>query len=590
MDLLARLGPDADSADLDGLAPGETVFATLPDKRLLALPSARLRPLLGALFELFQVDGIEVDGSTRLSPAQVAELAEFEAATAAVGLRWWDQGRRLALGRKLRDFSGIAAVEPPTGLRGTLRPYQGEGVNWLQFLREFDFGGILADDMGLGKTVQALAHLLVDKENGRAERPSLVVTPTSLMVNWRREAERFAPDLKVLTLHGTERKKHFSEIGQYDLVLTTYALLSKDKETLLAREFYFVILDEAQFIKNPATNVNKIACQLRARHRLCLTGTPLENHLGELWSLFNFLQPGLLGDSREFRKTFRRPIEKLGDKRRAAYLARRVKPFLLRRTKAEVEPDLPEKTEIVENIALDGGQRDLYESIRLAMHERVRREIANKGLARSHIVILDALLKLRQVCCDPRLLKLAAARKITQSAKLARLMEMMPPMIGEGRRILLFSQFTSMLALIETEIESRDIEYVKLSGKTRDRAAVVDRFQSGTVPIFLISLRAGGSGLNLTAADTVIHYDPWWNPAVEDQATDRAHRIGQDKAIFVYKLRTVGTVEEKILDLQATKRELAEGVFAGSGSAGPLGEEDLSSLFAPLELPGPAGR
>ncbi|MGI9503507.1 MAG: DEAD/DEAH box helicase [Geminicoccaceae bacterium] len=407
-------------------------------------------------------------------------------------------------------------MAPPPGFKGQLRLYQKEGLSWLQLLREVGLGGILADDMGLGKTVQTLAHVLVEKQSGRATRPSLVIAPTSLMANWRLEARRFAPDLKVLTLYGSERKLRFGEVDTSDLVLTTYALLRYDKEILLAQDYHLVILDEAQNIKNPKAATTRLVHRLKARHRLCLSGTPLENHLGELWSLCHFLNPGLLGDGRTFRRVFRTPIEKHDDAHRGRLLARRIRPYLLRRTKAEVEQDLPEKTEIVENIELSGAQRDLYESIRLAMHERVRRELAAKGVARSHIVILDALLKLRQVCCDPRLLKLDAAKTVDGSAKLARLLDMLPAMIEEGRRILLFSQFTGMLSLIEAELKAQKIDFLKLTGRTKDRGALVERFQAGETPLFLISLKAGGSGLNLTAADTVIHYDPWWNPAIED--------------------------------------------------------------------------
>jgi SNF2 family DNA or RNA helicase len=310
----------------------------------------------------------------------------------------------------------------------------------------------------------------------------------------------------------------------------------------------------------------------------------MENNLEELWSLFHFLSPGLLGDQRQFKRVFRTPIEKQGDEDRRRLLARRVRPFLLRRTKAEVAAELPEKTEIVETVDLDDPQRDLYESIRVAMDAKVRAEIASKGLARSHIMILDALLKLRQACCDPRLLKVEGASKVKSSAKLERLMDMLPELVAEGRRVLLFSQFTSMLSLIEESLRRTGIDYVKLTGQTRDRKTPVDRFQSGEVPVFLISLKAGGTGLNLTAADTVILYDPWWNPAVERQAMDRAHRIGQDKAVFVFKLVTAGTVEEAILTLQARKQALADGLFDPEAETGAmLTSEDIDLLFQPIE-------
>jgi len=584
LDFLESMRVGVGLGDLEELTAGEVTFVPLDDGRFLPLDSERLRPLLAALFELFELGTISEDGELRLNPTQAADLADLAAATAAINLRWLGGERLLELGGRLRNVGKVKPVAPPPGFKGQLRLYQKEGLSWLQFLSEVGLGGILADDMGLGKTVQTLAHILVEKQSGRADRPSLVIAPTSLMANWRLEARRFAPDLKVLTLHGGERKPLFEKIDDHDLVLTTYALLRYDKETLLARNYHLVILDEAQNIKNPKATTTQLVHQLKARHRLCLSGTPMENHLGELWSLCHFLNPGLLGDSQTYRRVFRTPIEKHDDVDRSRLLARRVRPFLLRRTKTEVEQDLPEKTEIVENIELDGNQRDLYESIRLAMHERVRREIAAKGAARSHIIILDALLKLRQVCCDPRLLKLDAAKNVDSSAKLTRLMDMLPAMIEEGRRILLFSQFTSMLALIETELKRSKVDYLKLTGRTKNRGALVDQFQKGTTPLFLISLKAGGSGLNLIAADTVIHYDPWWNPAVEDQATDRAHRIGQEKPVFVYRLRTLGTVEEKIQELQAKKRGLVDGLFdAGYKSITNLDADDITALFAPIE-------
>lgn len=436
--------------------------------------------------------------------------------------------------------------------------------------------------MGLGKTVQTLAHILREKQAGRLDRPALVVAPTSLLFNWRREAQQFAPRLSVLTLHGPERKALFDRIPGHDLVLTTYALLSRDQDVLTAHAWHLLILDEAQHIKNPRAKAGQVARRIEADHRLCLTGTPLENHLGELWSLFDFLMPGLLGDERGFRRLFRTPIEKQGLESRRDLLARRTAPFLLRRTKEQVAVELPPKTEIVRSVDLAGPQRDLYEGIRVAMYDKVRRAIDRKGAKRAHIEILDALLKLRQVCCDPRLLKLDAARRVKGSAKLELLTGLLPELVEEGRRILLFSQFTTMLGLIETEVSRLGIDYVKLTGRTRDRGTPVERFQAGEVPLFLISLKAGGTGLNLTAADTVIHYDPWWNPAVERQATDRAHRIGQDKPLFVYKLIAAGTVEEAIQRMQAEKQALADGLLGESAGAGLPPAEEIAALFAPV--------
>jgi len=554
------------------------ILVPLADGRKLQFPVARAQAMLGVLLELMDPAALSRGGKLRLNKLRAAELA------GDTEWRWLGNSELAEMSRRLRNFDGIRPVEPPADLRATLRPYQREGLNWLQFLREYDLAGVLADDMGLGKTVQALAHLLAEKNSGRMKKPSLVIAPTSLMTNWRQETERFAPALRVLVLHGLDRKQHFERIADHDLIVTSYPLLPRDAAVLREQEFHYVILDEAQFIKNPKTTYAQIACQLKARHRLCLTGTPMENHLGELWSLFHFLLPGFLGDEIRFNSIFRRPIEKGRSDERRKLLARRVAPFLLRRKKEQVVTELPPKTEIVQNVELTGAQRDLYESVRLAMHERVRAEVDAKGLSRAHIIILDALLKLRQICCHPQLLSLASAQKVKESAKLELLMDLLPEMLDEGRRILLFSQFTSMLALIEAELASKKIPYVLLTGQTRDRATPVAQFQKGEVPLFLISLKAGGTGLNLTAADTVIHYDPWWNPAVENQATDRAHRIGQDKKVFVYKLMTVGTVEEKIAALQARKRELVEGLLDEERRENlKLTPEDLDLLFSPLQ-------
>jgi len=405
------------------------------------------------------------------------------------------------------------------------------------------------------------------------------------MFNWRMEAERFTPTLKVLVLHGPERKHAFENMLNYDLILTTYPLIVRDKEILLKHEFHFLILDEAQFIKNSKSLATQIVQQLKAKYRLCLTGTPLENHLGELWSLFHFMMPGLLGNEKKFNRLFRIPIEKQGDQERRSHLNRRIAPFLLRRTKDKVLKELPAKVEIIRHVELDGTQRDLYETIRVTMQKKVRQEIAKMGLARSHIILLDALLKLRQTCCDPRLLKIKIAEKSkSSSAKFELLMTMLVELLDEGRQILLFSQFTEMLGLIEEALHEKKIAFVKLTGQTKDRETPVQQFQNGKVSLFLISLKAGGTGLNLTAADIVIHYDPWWNPAVESQATDRAHRIGQDKTVFVYKLVAKGTVEEKILEMQVRKRALMEGLFSENANGKlKLTEKELQGLFEPLE-------
>jgi SNF2 family DNA or RNA helicase len=574
----------ADGNTLDNLT-AKPVLAQLPDGRFIALPVERVRNILNVLVELYDSESL-VDGNfLRLSKLHAARLLELEAAMGAAQLRWFGGEKLRQLAKKITQFSGIKSVQIPKQFQGQLRPYQQEGLNWLQFLREYEFGGILADDMGLGKTIQALSHLTVEKKSGRMKDPTLVIAPTSLMFNWYAEAERFSPSLKVLVLHGPDRKQYFKDISAYDLVFTTYPLLKHDKKILLKQAFHFLILDEAQHIKNSKSLSTQIVQQIQAKHRLCLTGTPLENHLGELWSLFHFMMPGLLGDEKVFNRLFRTPIEKHADQERREHLIRRISPFLLRRTKNNVVKELPEKVNMLRYVEIDGAQRDLYETIRLTMQKKVREEIAKLGLARSHIIILDALLKLRQVCCDPRLLKTNTAKKNkAKSAKLELLMTLLQELIEEGRRILLFSQFTEMLKIIEDELNKRKLAYVKLTGQTKDRKTPVDKFQNGEVSLFLISLKAGGTGLNLTAADTVIHYDPWWNPAVEDQATDRAHRIGQDKTVFVYKFVTKGTVEEKILEMQQNKRTLMEGLFSGNATAKlKLTEKDLHGFFEPLE-------
>jgi superfamily II DNA or RNA helicase len=559
---------------------GDQMLAQLPDGVRVALPWARVKPILSTLGELYFNDKIKA--KVRLSTLDAARLEELARHNAFT----WTGGERLReTGRKLSQFGKVQRVEPPQGLQATLRDYQLDGLAWMQFLREYDLGGILADDMGLGKTVQTIAHILIEKEAGRLTNPALVIAPTSLMTNWMEESARFAPSLKVLLLQGKERMELFDQIDNYDIVLTTYALLPRDEEKLREHEYHLVILDESHYIKNTRSKAAQTAGSLNARHRLCLSGTPLENHLGELWSQFHFLLPGLLGDEKAFNTQFRHPIERQDDPVRRTLLNRRIKPFLLRRTKENVAKELPEKTEMVRRVELSGPQRDLYETVRLAMDKKVREEIDRKGVARSQIVILEALLKLRQVCCDPRLVKSMAGKKNTAaiSAKLVDLMQMLEDLLQEGRKILVFSQFTSMLALIEEELEARNIRYALLTGETRDRSAQVAAFQQGAVPIFLISLKAGGVGLNLTAADTVIHYDPWWNPAAENQATDRAWRIGQDKPVFVYKLIAKGTLEEKIQLLQQKKSELANSILAeGESHKLALTQEDLQAIFAPL--------
>ncbi|MEO7208180.1 MAG: DEAD/DEAH box helicase [Steroidobacteraceae bacterium] len=562
---------------LEGIDDAESIEMQTDRGERLRLRADRLKPVVRVLVDLFDSPKLE---PLRIRASDLGRIAALENTA-----RWRFHGdvciRELAL--RLRDSAGVVPVPVPRGLRTVLRDYQREGLNWLQYLREQNLAGVLADDMGLGKTVQALAHLLVEQESGRLVYPALIVVPTTLVHNWLEEAGRFAPSLRVLNLHGSQRKDQFALIREHDLVLTTYALLWRDQEVFAKHDFHLLLLDEAQYVKNANTKAAQALRDLRARHRLCLTGTPLENHLGELWSQFDFLLPGFLGTQKDFTKRFRTPIEKGGDTVRRDLLARRIRPFMLRRTKNEVAKELPPKTLITRMVDLEGAQRDLYETVRVAVQEKVRAAVQAQGLARSHLIVLDALLKLRQVCCDPRLVKLERAAGVTQSAKLDLLLEMMAELIEEGRRILIFSQFTGMLSLIEAALKKTGIEYATLTGDTKDRVTPVKRFSKGEVPVFLISLKAGGVGLNLTAADTVIHYDPWWNPAAENQATDRAHRLGQDKPVFVYKLIAAGSIEEKIVALQEKKAALAEAILSADGAqAVKFSSDDLEGLLAPM--------
>jgi len=551
----------------------------LDDGSVLVLPADRVERLLSVLEAM--LDGARrVDDRIEVPIGEADTLLDIDDLIA----RRPDETAQIdAFLDRIREAGTLPAVEIPPTFRAELRDYQREGLAWLQSLRAGGVAGILADDMGLGKTAQTLAHVAVEHAAGRLTAPCLVVVPTSLVPNWVDEARRFTPHLRTLVLHGLDRHERRSEVDSAHIVVTTYGVIARDLDLMKGLTWHLLVLDEAQAIKNPDSKATRAVCQLQARHRLCLSGTPVENNLGELWSQFAFLMPGLLGDRKTFQKRFRTPIEKRGDTTRANLLLRRTKPFLLRRTKADVAKELPPKTEVVRRIDLDPGQRDLYETIRLSVHEKVRAAIAASGLSRNAITVIDALLKLRQVCCDPRLVKVASGGK-ARSAKLDSLVEMVREMVPEGRRILVFSQFTSMLDLIKVELETVGIPYVELTGRTLDRAEPVARFQRGEVPVFLISLKAGGRGLNLTAADTVIHYDPWWNPAAEDQATDRAYRIGQDKPVFVYKLIAANTVEERILDLQRRKGSLSAATIEGTGGlVGALDGGEIDYLFEKAE-------
>ena len=570
-----------DRVELDLTPDDKEVNLPLAKNKWLRIEFGRIKPLLRLLLS-FGLDKNSSNDYLQIREYQLLLMREAELAIQATKARWQATENFQVKFEKLRTQS-LPNIDVPQGLTTNLRDYQQMGLSWLQFLKNHGFSGILADDMGLGKTVQALANFQVEKELGNLQAASLIVAPTSLVGNWYAEASRFTPELRVLVFHGFDR--HNVDFADYDIVISTYGLMQRDKTRFLGYEFHYLILDEAQFIKNSRAKTTKVIQQLQAKHRLCLTGTPLENNLGELWSLFNFLMPGLLGDSKQFRQFFRAPIEKENDLERKKLLSGRISPFILRRTKSEVLKELPNKTEMTRLVELSGPQRDLYEAIRLTMEDKVRLAIKAQGLGRSQILILDALLKLRQVCCDPKLVPLEDA-KIAHghSAKLDALMDLLDNLIDEGRSVLVFSQFTSMLKIIEGVLREREYSYLKLTGETQNRQQLVDRFQAGESQIFLISLKAGGTGLNLTRADTVILYDPWWNPAVQEQAAGRSHRIGQKNPVFIYKLIAKGSVEEVIMDIQDKKRDLYNTVLSGQNTPNfALSPEDISKFFAPQE-------
>jgi superfamily II DNA or RNA helicase len=475
------------------------------------------------------------------------------------------------LRQRVAEASPEPCQEPPT-LRTELRPYQRAGLGWIEFLRTTGLGGCLADDMGLGKTVQTLAVLERLRASGN-KGPSLVVAPRSLLFNWTAEAKRFAPQLRVLEHHGTERGKNI--FTEADLVLTTYATMRLDIARLAETEFEYVILDESQAIKNSTSQVAKASRLLRGRHRLALSGTPIENHLGELWSLFEFLNPGLLGSSRSFSRAF--AAKNTPPERRDA-LARALRPLLLRRTKEQVAPELPERIEQTLYCELEGKQKKQYDELRDHYRAALLGRIKKGGIEKSRMQILEALLRLRQAACDPRLL---GGEVDGSSAKVELLMDELRDVLASGHRALIFSQFTSFLSIVRATLDQEKIPYLYLDGKTHDRQSLVENFQQADgPPLFLISLKAGGLGLNLTNADYIFLLDPWWNPAVEAQAIDRAHRIGRQKPVVAYRLIARDTVEEKILELQAKKRELAESIISEDNSVlRKLEVEDLEMLL-----------
>ncbi|MFM1801075.1 MAG: hypothetical protein RJA81_427 [Planctomycetota bacterium] len=551
---------------------GDTTI-TLPDGTVGVLPEDWLRKY-GFLTGLGEADGSVL----KFSKNQAALLDSMLASQPEIT---FDDGFSTAR-KSLQSFQGITPLDPPDMFHGELRPYQKEGLGWLDYLEEFEFGGVLADDMGLGKTVQVLAQLARWRESGKRKGPSLIIVPRSLVFNWVQEAKRFAPDLRVLEYSGPNRQALQAKFRRYDLIVTTYGTLRSDIVELAKMEFDYVILDEAQAIKNADSLAAKAARLLKGRHRLAMSGTPIENHLGELWSLFEFINPGMLGTAAVFKRmalaaTGSDPIARDA-------LGRSLRPFILRRTKKQVVKDLPEKSEQFLHCDLEPEQRAYYDQLREHYrHALLRNEAASLSggkISTNKIEVLEALLRLRQAACHPGLID--PDKRVESSAKLDILLPHMEEVIEEGHKVLIFSQFTSFLSIVGDRLDQMKIKYEYLDGRTRDREARVQNFQSDpSIPVFLISLKAGGLGLNLTSADYVYLLDPWWNPAVEAQAIDRSHRIGQTQHVFAYRLIARDTVEQKIVDLQAQKRDLADAILGGDNRViQSLTREDLEYLLS----------
>ncbi len=553
------------------LAEGKR-YVRLEDGSFATLDADTVRAMLDREIELITASG--KSGKLPLSHAgRIQELLGHASSTNV-------SAAARELFQKLSNIGSIEATKKPRNLKATLRPYQEDGLSWLKFIHDIGSGGVLADDMGLGKTVQTIALLLAIKHEEKHIK-TLIVAPTSVVTNWERELERFSPSLRVSLWHGADRKDQIEAVQEAEVVITSYALLRRDEEFLSKLDLTYAILDEAQHIKNPMSATAAAAKRLKARRRLALTGTPIENRLSEIWSIFDFVSPGLLGSLDKFESRLARPIE-AGDYKTAQRLRAIIHPFILRRTKQEVAKDLPEKIETDQICDLSGDQRAMYMQVAREVRAQVLGEVERQGLAKSQIHILAGITRLRQAACDPRLLGLPREFTDEDSGKLVALRELISEAVEGGHKVLVFSQFVMMLKIIEKALKEDGVPYEYLDGSTKDRQERVERFQNDpTVPVFLISLKAGGTGLNLTAADTVIHFDPWWNPAVEQQATDRAHRIGQTKVVTAYRLVAAGTIEEKILQLKAKKRDLVASVLSeDQGGAKKLTKSDLEELFA----------
>lgn len=565
--------------DLDRLATANSRFVKLPNAGWVELDTEAVQKAQETMADL-GIDGLS-SITTKVGIEQAAHLEEddFE--------RFSDSAAARKLRQRLKEYEGVKSTTLPDNINADLRPYQKDGFNFLCHLTQINLGGVLADDMGLGKTLQTLSWLNWLKGNkGRKYRPSLVICPASVLHNWRREAEKFTPDMKVLVLQsGAARKNLLKQIPKFDIIVTNYALLRRDLESLLKFNFGALVLDEAQFIKNPQAQVTQSVKQLNADHRLALTGTPLENRLLDLWSIVDFVQPNYLGNQEHFNEVYDpKPDaapDQSGEQLSLDRIARRklgakLRPVLKRRLKQQVAKDLPERIEQRRDCELDEAQRKLYLAELRRSREQVLEAVKKKGLAKSKMHVLAALTRLRQICCHPSLVGSNDA-----SGKTETLFEILEPLLEENQKILVFSQFVRMLQILEKDCGTRGIPTHILTGETKDRQEVVNAFQQDEgASVFLLSLRAAGTGLNLTNASYVVLYDPWWNPAVEAQAIDRSHRIGQTQTVNAYKLITPGTVEEKIWDLQQRKSQTIADVLGEEGFAKSLSETDLEYLFS----------
>jgi SNF2 domain-containing protein/helicase-like protein len=570
------------AADLERLKAATGRFVKLPDAGWLELDTQAVAEAHEVMADL-GLDALSAE-------AQRINLEQGACLNDQAFQRFLDSAEAKALRERLSTFEGVPRVELPSSIKADMRPYQKDGFDFLCHLTGLKLGGILADDMGLGKTLQTLAWLAWMRErNGKLRQPALVICPASVLHNWRREAEKFTPQLKVLVLEsGAARHGLRKTIPQYDLIVTNYALLRRDWEALQKFGFGAVILDEAQFIKNPTAQVTQSVKRLKAGQRLALTGTPLENRLLDLWSIVDFVQPGYLGNQEHFSQTYEprgdvggRASPRAEETQLTQRIARRrlsakLRPLMLRRLKRQVAKDLPERTEVRRDCELGEAQRKLYLAELRRSREQVLQAVAEKGLARSKIHVLAALTRLRQICCHPSLVG-----NDSDSGKTLTLFELLEPLIADGQKVLVFSQFVQMLKLLEGEFQKQQIPTHILTGETKERQAVVQAFQNDSnAAVFLLSLRAAGTGLNLTTASYVVLYDPWWNPAVEAQAIDRSHRIGQTRNVTAYRLIAPGTVEEKIWDLQQSKSQTIADVLGEEGFARSLSQTDLEYLFS----------